>query len=91
MIVYSTSNQPLNSEAPEQDFFLQYLYSRAQIDENANPHLLATYEESGKVPVSLTVDGLQPNTGYLIFVQVQMLHQVGSLPYAHVCMWLSFI
>lgn len=84
MIVYSPSDQPLNSVLPDRTDLLQYLYSRAQMEENANPRLLGIYEGTSEVPVSLTVDGLQPNTAYLIFVQVEMLHQVGTTRHVHV-------
>ena len=84
MIVYSPSGQSLSSDQSVHKDLLQYLYSRAQMDENANPRLLAVYEGTNKVPVSLTVDGLQPSTAYLIFVQVEMLHQVGATTVTHV-------
>ena len=84
MIVYSPSDQSLNSHLSDHKDFLQYLYSRAQMDANANPRLLAISEATSEVPVSLTVDGLQPNTAYFIFVQVEMLHQVGTIIYNYV-------
>ena len=82
MIVYSPSDQ---AEPSDQKDLLQYLYPRAQMDEKANPRTFAVYENTSNVPVSLTVDGLQPSTTYLIFVHVQMLYQVSTLSYIHVC------
>ena len=85
VIVYSPSDQPVNLEPSDQEDLLQYLYPRAQMDENANPRTFAVYENTSNVPVSLTVDDLQPSTTYLIFVHVQMLYQVSTLSYIHVC------
>ena len=88
MIVYSPSDRLVNSELSNQEDLLQYLYTRAQMDESANPHLLAIYGDTSNVPVSITVDGLQPNTPYLIFVQVEMLYQVGTL--YHTCAGVAY-
>ena len=87
VIVYSPSDQPVNLEPSDQEDLLQYLYPRAQMDENANPRTFAVYENTSNVPVSLTVDGLQPSTTYLIFVHVQMLYQVSTCTviYTFVC------
>ena len=85
MIVYSPSDQAGNLKPSDQEDLLQYLYPRAQMDENANPRTFAAYGNTSNVPVSLTVDDLQPSTTYLIFVHVQMLYQVSTLSYIRVC------
>ena len=90
VIVYSpmASDQPVRPELADQERLLQYLYPRAQMNESVNPRAFAIYMDTS-VPVSITVDGLQPNTEYLIFVHVEMLHQVGLLYvymyHPHVC------
>ena len=72
------SDQPVRPELADQETLLQYLYPRAQMNESANPRAFAIYMDTS-VPVSVTVDGLQPNTEYLIFVHIETLHQVGPL------------